>query len=108
MPFSKTELQEAIKNSHDTSPGPDNIHYQFLRHLPEISLQLLLHLLNNIWTSGDFPVGNRELSYLFRNPIKYIPIQTAIVPLPLPVVSVRQWSEWLMVDLYIILNPIMS
>src|SRR5206468_7651384 len=23
MPFSKTELQEAIKNSHDTSPGPD-------------------------------------------------------------------------------------
>src|SRR3989442_5457244 len=47
MPFSKTELQEAIKNSHDTSPGPDNIHYQFLRHLPEIiSLQLLLHLLN--------------------------------------------------------------
>ena len=56
MPFSKTELQEAIKNSHDTSPGPDNIHYQFLRHLPEVSLQLLLHLLNNIWTSGDFPV----------------------------------------------------
>ena len=56
MPFSKRELQEAIKNPHDTSPGPDNMHYQFLRHLPETSLQLLLQILNNIWTSGDFPV----------------------------------------------------
>src|SRR6266516_4152809 len=56
MPLSKTELQEAIKNSHDTSPGPDNIHYQFLKHLPEISLQLLFHLFNIIWTSGEFPV----------------------------------------------------
>ena len=33
-----------------------DIHYQFLKHLPEISLQLLLQLLNSIWTSGDFPV----------------------------------------------------
>jgi hypothetical protein len=56
MPFTKTELQDTIKNSHDTSPGPDNIHYQFLKHLPENSLQLLLHLFNNIWTSGEFPV----------------------------------------------------
>jgi ribonuclease HI len=56
MPFSKTELQDAINNSSDTSPGPDNIHYQFIKHLPENSIQLLLHLLNSIWTSGRFPV----------------------------------------------------
>src|SRR3989442_15759036 len=107
MPFSKTELQEAIKNSHDTSPGPDNIHYQFLKHLPEVSLQLLLHLLNNIWTSGDFPVQWQpgivipipKPDKVYTDPNSYRPIA---------LVSVRQWSEWLMVDLYITYNPIMS
>lgn len=55
MLFSMTELCEAIRHSHDTAPGPDNVHYQFLKHLPKTSLQLLLSLFNNIWTSGEFP-----------------------------------------------------
>ena len=53
--FSLSELIQAIKVSKDTAPGPDSIHYQFLKHLPEPSLQLFLLLLNRIWTGDPFP-----------------------------------------------------
>jgi len=53
--FSKQELIEAIHQSTDTAVGSDDIHYQFLKHLPEISLELLLTIFNNIWTGGIFP-----------------------------------------------------
>ena len=53
--FNFDELLEAINQSHDSATGPDEIHYQMLKHLPESSLQALLSIFNNIWTSGDFP-----------------------------------------------------
>ena len=43
---------DAIKQS---ATGPDDIHYQMLKHLPESSLQALLGIFNHIWTTGDFP-----------------------------------------------------
>ena len=46
---------DAIKQSHDSATGPDEIHYQMLKHLPESSLQALLGIFNHIWTTGDFP-----------------------------------------------------
>ena len=36
------------------------IHYQFLKHLPDVSIELLLLLLINLWQSQDFPDGWRE------------------------------------------------
>ena len=30
MPFSLEELQAALRRAHDTSAGPDEIHYQLL------------------------------------------------------------------------------
>ena len=33
-PFSVAELTDAIFKSHDTAVGPDDIHYQMLKHLP--------------------------------------------------------------------------
>jgi hypothetical protein len=33
-PFSMAELRSALKCTHGTSPGPDAIHNQMLRHLP--------------------------------------------------------------------------
>ena len=54
LPFTITELNESFKKAHDTAVGPDNIHYQFLKQLPNKPLQLLLKLLNNIWTNDDF------------------------------------------------------
>jgi hypothetical protein len=35
--------------------GPDEIHYQILKHLPEESLVSLLEIFNNIWETGNFP-----------------------------------------------------
>ena len=33
MPFSLEELQDALRRAHDTSAGPDEIHYQLLKLL---------------------------------------------------------------------------
>ena len=35
--------------------GPDEIHYQMLKHLPENSLETLLNIFDYIWTTGKFP-----------------------------------------------------
>ena len=59
-PFSLEELQDALCRAHDTSAGPDEIHYQLLKHLPGASLLLLLNMLNKIWISGDFPSDWRK------------------------------------------------
>jgi len=44
LPFSKTELSSAIRKAHDSATGPDNIHYQMLKNLPEIALDTLLNV----------------------------------------------------------------
>ena len=59
-PFSLEELQDALRRAHDTSAGPDEIHYKLLKHLPDASLLLLLNIFNKIWISGDFPSDWRK------------------------------------------------
>ena len=60
--FSLDELTDAISKSHDTAAGPDDVHYQMLKHLcifgPKGAIQIryyyyyalltLLNILNNI------------------------------------------------------------
>ena len=53
--FNLDELVEAIQLSHDSAMGPDEIHYQMLKHLQENSLETLLNIFNYIWTTGKFP-----------------------------------------------------
>ena len=53
--FNLDELKDAINKSHDTATGPDEIHYQMLKHLPLKSLQTLLDIFNNMWETGKFP-----------------------------------------------------
>ena len=48
-------LKISLSKAHDTASGPDNIHYQMLKHLPDPSLNILLELMNKIWLSGNFP-----------------------------------------------------
>jgi ribonuclease HI len=50
-----SELQTAIHKAHDSAAGPDNVHYQMLKHLPEPALESLLNIFNNIWITGEFP-----------------------------------------------------
>ena len=49
------ELTDSLHNAHDTATGPDDVHYQLLKHLPDNSLAVLLNMFNNIWMSGSFP-----------------------------------------------------
>ena len=55
-PFSLDELTDAIFKS-DTAVGPDDVHYQMLKHHPNDALLTLLNILNNIWASGKFPTS---------------------------------------------------
>jgi len=42
------ELLDSLAKSSDSAFGPDDIHYQMLKHLPSDALQSLLNTLNNI------------------------------------------------------------
>ena len=80
--FSLEELQDALRRAHDTSAGPDEIHYQLLKHLPDASLLLLLNIFNKIWISGEFPSDWRKAIVIPipkpgkdpNNPTSYRPI----------------------------------
>ena len=50
-----SELQEAIQKSHNTTVRPDDVYYEFLRHLPPKSLNYLLSAFNEIWQNGSCP-----------------------------------------------------
>ena len=54
-PFNLDELKDAISKAHDTATGPDEVHYQMLKHLPPKSLQALLDIFNDMWETGKFP-----------------------------------------------------
>ena len=62
--FSKRELIKSIAQATDTATGSDEIHHQFLKHLPDVLLDLLLLLLNDLWQSQDFPDGWREATVI--------------------------------------------
>ncbi|GFT76738.1 putative RNA-directed DNA polymerase from transposon X-element [Trichonephila clavipes] len=49
--FDMFELKRALSSAHNTSPGPDGVSYELLRHLNEDSLVSLLYLFNRIWTT---------------------------------------------------------
>ena len=58
--FTLKELKTALKKAHDSCPGSDKVHYQFLKHLPFTSISILLDIFNDVWQSGDFPSSWKE------------------------------------------------
>ena len=54
--ISEKEVQTALSQCRNTSPGPDKIHYEMLRHLSDGVCDLLLRLYNKIWFERAFPV----------------------------------------------------
>ena len=81
-PFSNHELFDSLSSAHDTAAGPDDIHYQLLKHLPESSLTVLLAIFNTIWENGTFPASWREATVIpipkpgkdHSDPLNYRPI----------------------------------
>lgn len=82
LPFTITELHESLQKSNDTAVGPDDIHYQLLKHLPTNSLITLLDIFNLIWKNGTFPKCWTEATIIpipkpgkdHTEPINYRPI----------------------------------
>ena len=58
--FKLRDLKRAIKKSNNSTPGPDQIHYEILRHLPDITLKILLKIINENWNNDSFPDSWRE------------------------------------------------
>jgi len=93
-PFFIDELLDALSSSNDSAVGPDDIHYQMLKHLPSEVLNRLLSILNDIRLTGNFPSSWRQ-SYVVpipkpgkdtSNPTNYRPI-----PLTSCVCKVMEW-----------------
>ena len=54
LPFKLSELKNSLDKSNDTTAGPDDIHYQIMKHLPSDALETLLNIMNEIWRTGKF------------------------------------------------------
>ena len=63
-PFNFDELMTSLNKSHDTATGPDQIHYQLLKHLPDQCLRTLLELYNDIWETGNIPPPWKEATVI--------------------------------------------
>ncbi|GFX83937.1 putative RNA-directed DNA polymerase from transposon X-element [Trichonephila clavipes] len=80
--FDMFELKMALSSAHNTSPGPDGISYELLRHLNEDSLVNLLYLFNRIWREQVYPTPWQEAIVIPilkpgkdpKNPLRYRPI----------------------------------
>jgi hypothetical protein len=53
-PFTLKELKDAFHKAHNTTTGPDDVHYEMLKHLPDESLLALLNIFDKIWITGQF------------------------------------------------------
>ena len=53
-------MRKALKKCHDTAVGCDDIHCQFLKHLPFRSLGSLHRTFNQIWHTGILPYSWKE------------------------------------------------
>jgi exonuclease III len=62
--FSLKELKDSLDKTNDSAVGPDDVHYQLLKHLPEVSLNVLLDIFNHIWVDGNFPDSWRQATVI--------------------------------------------
>ena len=81
-PFRLRCLRRSILKAKPRAPGPDGIHNNLLKHLPEDTLNILKEILNIIWISGDCPSQWRAATMIpipkpnkdRTNPLSYRPI----------------------------------
>jgi hypothetical protein len=76
-PLMEEELDTAL-----TSPGPDDLHYDFLKQMNRPERMKLLGVYNEIWKTEDFPTGWTEATVIPRG--------------RLAIVTMRCWSQGLL------------
>ena len=62
-PFSMREFDSALADCSNSAPGPDEIHYEMLKHVCEATKIFILSLINRIWSESNFP-SVWEVAYL--------------------------------------------
>ena len=80
--FTMRDLKRSLKKSNNSPPGPDQIHYEILRHLLIETLHILFAIINETWKSDTFPELWREALIISIpkpgkdnfNPLNYRPI----------------------------------
>ena len=81
-PFRLRYLRWSIMKAKPRAPGPDGIHNNLLKHLPEDTLKILKEILKKIWISADFPQQWRVATVIpipkpnkdHTDPLSYRPI----------------------------------
>jgi len=83
MPFTKSELVDALHKAHDSATWLDNIHYQMLKHLPD-SASSVRQIFNDLWNSGNFPKSWCEATVIpLPKPSKELMESTSYRPITL-------------------------
>lgn len=59
-PISLKEYQHTLSLTGKTSPGPDNIPYEFIKYLPKEGTEYVVKIFNFIWLNKVFPNMWRE------------------------------------------------
>ena len=62
--YNLSELRDALSKAFDSSPCPDDIHYQFLKHLPDSSLSAHLKTFNGIWETDNVSKSWKEATII--------------------------------------------
>ena len=58
--FTPSELQSAIGTLKSVAEGPDDVHNEMIRHLPQCAQKKLLTTFNILWRRGEFPDAWRD------------------------------------------------
>ena len=77
--FSPSKLYDTTQNSRNAARRTDEIHHDFLKHLPKTSLKLLLRFITTYGLTGNSKnYRDKPLKYQFRNLEKRIPTPETI------------------------------
>lgn len=55
LPFTEAEFDSALSNCSDSTPGPDEIPYEMMRHISKETKFFIIGLINRIWRESNFP-----------------------------------------------------
>ena len=63
-PFSVEEFRDALSAKRNTAPGGDKISYVLLKHSPSHFIKILLHFLNRVFITRQFPTQWKEATVI--------------------------------------------